>query len=622
VNILIPILGKGSRFSIDGGYTLPKPMIRSCGEHLICKLLKSLNITNSDTVYILYREEFDIYNFTETVSHNVDTIENIQFLPFNGNTRGAAESINIGCDFITNEDTVLILDCDTIYECDIISEVRKSKNAIVYTKNYDSKPIYSYIIYNDKKQVLSIQEKEKISNNISVGAYLFRDKATIKKYSELALNAEKNKECYISSIYKEMIKDTKYIDAIYIDSFNCFGTPEQLKKISSNIHCHLENKKRFCFDLDNTLVSYPEKPGDYSTVKPIKNNIKLLRYLHETGHYIIIYTARRMRTWEGDVDKVIDDIGETTKNTLEEFNIPYHELKFGKPYANFYIDDLAINAFEDIEKQTGFYMLHTEPRDHNRLTIYNDSVEKFSDDISGEKHYYQNIPEKIKNFFPRIIKYNNFSIIMEKIDGIPLSYLYTSKNLSENLLKSIFENLKIMHDISPNEDFTCNIYSNYLDKLKNRVSNFDFSAYNNFDYVYNDIVKALEKYENEKLGKSGVIHGDPVFSNILIDYENNSKFIDMRGKVGSSLTIYGDIMYDYAKIYQSIIGYDFVLYDKIIDNKFLEEYKKIFYEYIEHNYGQNYLEYIRSITKSLIISLIPIHNNDKCQKYYELIDNC
>lgn len=622
MNILIPILGEGSRFSIDGGYTLPKPMIRSCGEHLICKLLKSLNLAKSDTIYILYREEFDRYNFKETVSHNVDNIENIRFLPFNGNTRGAAESISIGCDFITNEDSVLILDCDTIYECDIISEVRKSKNAIVYTKNYDSKPIYSYIIHNDKKQVLSIQEKEKISNNISVGAYLFCDKSTIKKYSEIALNAEKNKECYISSIYKEMIKDQKHIDAIYIDSFNCFGTPEQLKKISSNIHCQLENKKRFCFDLDNTLVSYPEKPGDYSTVKPIKNNIKLLRYLYETGHHIIIYTARRMRTWEGNVNKVIDDIGETTKNTLEEFNIPYHELKFGKPYAHFYIDDLAINAFEDIEKQTGFYMLHTEPRDHNRLTIYNDSVEKFSEDISGEKHYYQNIPEKIKNFFPRIIKYNNSSIVMEKINGIPLSYLYTSKNLSENLLKSIFENLKIMHDISPDEDFTSNIYSNYLHKLKNRVANFDFSAYNNFDYVYNDIVKVLEEYENEKLGKSGVIHGDPVFSNILIDYENNSKFIDMRGKIGSSLTIYGDIMYDYAKVYQSIIGYDFVLYDKIVDNKLLEQYKKIFYEYIDYNYGQNYLKHIRNITKSLIISLIPIHNNDKCKKYYELINNC
>ena len=30
----------------------------------------------------------------------------------------------------------------------------------------------------------------------------------------------------------------------------------------------------------------------------------------------------------------------------------------------------------------------------------------------------------------------------------------------------------------------------------------------------------------------------------------------MRGKVGDKLTICGDWLYDWAKIYQSIIGYD------------------------------------------------------------------
>ena len=39
----------------------------------------------------------------------------------------------------------------------------------------------------------------------------------------------------------------------------------------------------------------------------------------------------------------------------------------------------------------------------------------------------------------------------------------------------------------------------------------------------------------------------------------------MRGKVGDKLTIYGDWLYDWAKIYQSIIGYDEILLSKIIE---------------------------------------------------------
>ena len=32
-------------------------------------------------------------------------------------------------------------------------------------------------------------------------------------------------------------------------------------------------KLRICFDLDNTLVSYPKVKGDYSSVEPITKNI-------------------------------------------------------------------------------------------------------------------------------------------------------------------------------------------------------------------------------------------------------------------------------------------------------------------------------------------------------------
>jgi capsule biosynthesis phosphatase len=139
------------------------------------------------------------------------------------------------------------------------------------------------------------------------------------------------------------------------------GTPNQLKSFSSNLNSYNE-KYRFCFDLDNTLVTYPEIDGDYTSVKPIQRTINFLNFLHSQGHTIIIYTARRMKTHSSNVGKVQSDIGKITFETLDKFEIKYDEIYFGKPYAHFYIDDLSIKPFDDLEKETGFYNIHPETR--------------------------------------------------------------------------------------------------------------------------------------------------------------------------------------------------------------------------------------------------------------------
>ena len=51
-----------------------------------------------------------------------------------------------------------------------------------------------------------------------------------------------------------------------------------------------------------------------------------------------------MRTHSGNVGAVVRDIGKVTIDTLDKYSIPYDEIYFGKPYAHFYIDDLAINT--------------------------------------------------------------------------------------------------------------------------------------------------------------------------------------------------------------------------------------------------------------------------------------
>ena len=93
----------------------------------------------------------------------------------------------------------------------------------------------------------------------------------------------------------------------------------------------------------------------------------------------------------------------------------------------------------------------------------------------------------------------------------------------------------------------------------------------------------------------------------------------MRGRIGNNLTIYGDWLYDWAKIYQSIIGYDEILLSKTLDHKYKKNIIDIFREYFINTFSEDDFDNLKIITKSHIFTLIPLHNNEKCGKYYNLL---
>ena len=165
-----------------------------------------------------------------------------------------------------------------------------------------------------------------------------------------------------------------------------------------------------------------------------------------------------------------------------------------------------------------------------------------------------------------------------------------------------------------------NIYNNYSKKIKERYNNYNYIIFNNSELIYNKLINYFDNYEKENKGIFGIIHGDSVFSNCIIDENNNFKLIDMRGKIDDKLTIYGDILYDYAKVYQSLIGYDEILFDKIISNDYKTKLLNIFIKFIENKLGIEYLEIIKMITNSLLFTLIPLHQDEKCILFYNLID--
>ena len=73
----------------------------------------------------------------------------------------------------------------------------------------------------------------------------------------------------------------------------------RLQTFYANLVLRSKEPLRICFDLDGTLFTDPLKPGDFTTVKPLPDNIGICRQLKEQGHTIIINTGRAMGTHNG-----------------------------------------------------------------------------------------------------------------------------------------------------------------------------------------------------------------------------------------------------------------------------------------------------------------------------------
>ena len=99
---------------------------------------------------------------------------------------------------------------------------------------------------------------------------------------------------------------------------------------------------RVVFDLDGVICELKKPSESYADVIPKNDVIEKMREMKDQGDYLIIHTGRHMRTCNGDVSKVIEEIGKITEDWLQKWNVPYDELIFGKPYADVYIDDLGI----------------------------------------------------------------------------------------------------------------------------------------------------------------------------------------------------------------------------------------------------------------------------------------
>ncbi len=273
------------------------------------------------------------------------------------------------------------------------------------------------------------------------------------------------------------------------------------------------------------------------------------------------------------------------------FFFPFPEVLQGIPENGEFVkflSDTKINleplVMNDI-KEIGTYEAYRKARDSqfttrffNSISIQNNVVVKKPKDpaysilIEDEIQWYKHVSNYGFNSIPKIISYQPLS--MEFIDGPqPFSLCDYENTIKSEVLIKICDKIDELHKMGSTNfehEVVEEVYvKKTLDRIT-RVSNliphknsesFRVNGHN----VTNLIISEYQSYIAEifeKLLTKGkqfsVIHGDPTFSNMILKgKEREPVFIDPRGYFGS-LKIFGDPLYDYAKLYYSAYGnYDY-----------------------------------------------------------------
>lgn len=593
---VIPMMGLGERFS-KVGYSEVKPMVRINSNHLIKKVIDPV-LEKFQSVYVICNKDIELQ--IRSIYDNSKVV----IIVLNNLTKGAADTLYQASEFLPKDKKIACLDCDTILHRSAIDKLFGDFcNAILTFIDQDKIGIYSYVNIDSNNNIVEIKEKEAISTIANAGVYVFENVDVLKNSCYNILS--KPGELYLSRAVDDAINNGNIFKSIDItNSFDCCGTPAQLKTYSRST----KSKKILCFDIDGTLVY-----DLYKNPKAIEKNVTFCNEAYKDGHEIILHTARGMLSNNGDRNK-IEALRPYIVDTLNSLGILYHQLILMKPYADLYIDDKSIAAYKDLEKETGLYLYEEhQSRIHNKITSNGNKIIK-EGNLDGENYYYNNIPEEIKDLFPKVYNTSRNCVVLQKINKPTYSTLLMSQKLTKLDIDFLIQSIDRIHKLqSDGKEIDLNWA--YKQKVVERL---DY-----FKDLYTKLEINVDFYRNmsnlDFKNSYGRIHGDPVFTNVFLD-SNHCKFIDSRGVWDQKLTNSGDIDYDYAKILQSLYGYDYALHDELIQDSYLKSLRDYYLDKIKDVTDVNQL---KNKTRLLFVSMIPFHKEDinRCERFAKIISN-
>lgn len=208
-------------------------------------------------------------------------------------------------------------------------------------------------------------------------------------------------------------------------------------------------------------------------------------------------------------------------------------------------------------------------RPFNKMIVQGDIITKEGIDAQGkelavrEKAWYKYVMDKGYTQIPQIYSYEPFQ--MQRINGHNI-YEYQDFSLAQKkmVVDKLVKCLKELHEFgtAPTDYFS--IEQAYVGKTFERLNKIrDMVPFGSDSHIminerkcrniffYQDELRS--RFAMYKCPQFKFLHGDNTFSNMMLDEQKNPVLIDPRGYFGYT-EMFGDVAYDWAKLYYSIAG--------------------------------------------------------------------
>ncbi|MCR5687187.1 MAG: glycosyltransferase family 2 protein [Lachnospiraceae bacterium] len=233
MQIVITMAGLGTRFR-KAGYDVPKYEITAHGRTLFAWSMESLRgyfAPDNDWFFIVRREddaqEFIMKEWEEFHDAGTATVIEIDYM-----TDGQATTALIASEYWKSDEPLMIYNIDTYVEAGCLKAEDIEGDGFIPCFNAPGDH-WSFVKTDEAGDAVEVREKERISDNCTLGAYYFR---TCRLYEEMYESyyrdpkmVEKG-EKYVAPLYNHMIGMGMKVRICLVgaEHVHVLGTPEEL----------------------------------------------------------------------------------------------------------------------------------------------------------------------------------------------------------------------------------------------------------------------------------------------------------------------------------------------------------------------------------------------------------
>jgi hypothetical protein len=580
--LFVYLCGGAERSHTPG--TFPRPLNLLLGHPQIGHSARGLA---SERVLFVYSSFLSSFRFEARVRALFPGMECL-FAATQFATRGPLETALAGLlaagDAVADGEPLVFLDNDGLYAAEHVAALAAAAGSAFVGCHTLEAPLPAhaaarlcFLAVDGGGCVTAVAEKRRVSDTFAVGAYGFASRAQFSHWARRALEEGPFTQgvIYVSAAFSAMIAGGAAVRALplSVPTVDGWDAPP-----GEGAPLPPLRRMRLCFELDGTLVVQGAAGAE-----PAPDMVDCARWARSEGHAVIIHTQRAATAASAA----------ETFACLAEMGIPFDEVIFGKPAADVYIDarscNPALGSLRAMGVPHGPPLLQPVPivnalpnNNVNTLRLEGGRVVKRGParHMRGELFFYESLarmPSEVRALFPQFFGGGEgggaaadlggaaeATLTLEYVQGVPLTSLLHHQLMTPFHLSLLLRALDALHASAgvPVTLGTPALREHYLGKLEARFRDPAYAAAADGAAVQAEVLRRVAAYVDGRPppAVAPVIHGDCWFANVLLQHDNALKFIDMRGQVAGALSVNGDPNYDLAKVVQSLVGFDAIVF--------------------------------------------------------------